>query len=100
VGRIKRLVGEGRADEARALYEGTMVPAMQTVFRGFDGMLATANESMELRQQAADMALGTLIQRQRTAMEHLDKLVQINQEVAARKLPLPTAKPTSSRPSA
>jgi methyl-accepting chemotaxis protein len=82
VGRIKRLVGEGRADEARALYQGTMVPAMQTVFRGFDGMLATANESMELRQQAADMALGTLIQRQRTAMEHLDKLVQINQEVA------------------
>jgi len=86
VSRIKRLVSEGRSEEARALYEGTMVPAMQTVFSGFDGMLATANESMELRQQAADLALGTLIQRQRAAMEHLDKLVQINQEVAAQEV--------------
>jgi methyl-accepting chemotaxis protein len=86
VGRIKRLVGEGRTDEARTLYNSAMMPAMQTVFRGFDGMLATANESMELRQQAADLALGTLTQRMRTAIEHLDKLVEINQEVAAQEV--------------
>jgi len=82
VGKIKQMVGEGKLDEARALYERQMVPAMQDVFTHFDAMLKTVNDSMALVEQAQAHLFGSLTEKQRAAIELLDKLVQLNRDEA------------------
>jgi methyl-accepting chemotaxis protein len=81
-GRIKRLATEGKAAEAQALYQQTMVPAMLDVFKQFEVMLAAANESMAIREKAEAQALGPVMQKQRTAIELLEKVVQSNRDAA------------------
>ncbi len=81
-GRIKRLATEGKVAEAQALYQQTMVPAMLDVFKQFEVMLATANESKAIREKAEAQALGPVMQKQRTAIEMLDKVVQSNRDAA------------------
>ncbi len=81
-GRIKRLVADGKISEAQALYRDTMTPAMQEVFKQFAGMLATANDAMAIREAAAAHALGPVMQKQRAAIELLEKVAQINRDAA------------------
>ena len=86
VGRIKRLMNEGRVDEARATYRNTMMPAMQAVFGGFDTMLTISEQSRQLQDQVVAQALGPILERQRAAMELLDRLAQLNQEASAQEV--------------
>jgi methyl-accepting chemotaxis protein len=81
-GRIKRLVADGKTSEAQALYHDTMTPAMQEVFKQFAGMLATANEAMAIREAAETQALGPVMQKQRAAIDLLEKVAQVNRDAA------------------
>jgi len=82
VGRIKKLVQEGKPEEGQAVFRRDMIPAMQTVFKQFDEMLALANEAAAVKKEANDLALGEATRKQREAIALLDKLVEINREVA------------------
>ncbi|RJP74695.1 MAG: methyl-accepting chemotaxis protein [Desulfobacteraceae bacterium] len=83
VSAIKRAVTSGKTEEARALYQREMIPNMEAVFGTFDKMLAVANTSLNLMNQAQEQMLGPVVQTQRTAMGFLEQLVQINRDVAA-----------------
>jgi methyl-accepting chemotaxis protein len=82
VGHIKRQVADGKSAEAQTIFQTSMVPAMNEVFKQFDGMLTTARESMEIREKAEAQALGPVLQKQRAAIELLDKVVDSNGEAA------------------
>ncbi len=82
VGKIKRLAADGKTEEAQALYQREMVPAMQDVFKHFDAMLAVAKNSLGLETQAKDLALGPATVKMLAAIDLLNKLVQIHRDVA------------------
>ena len=82
VGKIKRLVNEGQADEAQTVYRSAMVPSMEEVFKQFDAMLTMANEANAVMAAAQEHMLGPVTQTQRAANELLDKIVQINRDLA------------------
>ncbi|MBI5897107.1 MAG: methyl-accepting chemotaxis protein [Desulfobacterales bacterium] len=81
-GRIKRLVADGKSAEAQSLFQTGMVAAMHEVFKQFDTMLATARESMEISEKAEAQAMGPVMQRQRAAIELLEKVVHSNRQAA------------------
>ncbi|OGP69541.1 MAG: hypothetical protein A2Y80_00950, partial [Deltaproteobacteria bacterium RBG_13_58_19] len=83
VGKIKKLVGAANKGEAQATYERDMIPAMQEVFKHFDAMLKVANGSQAHFDQMQELILGPVMQKQREAIGLLDKIIQINQGVAA-----------------
>jgi methyl-accepting chemotaxis protein len=83
VRKIKELLGGGNREEAQATYERQMVPAMQEVFQHFDAMRKIADDSIEQFNQAQNLVLGPVRQRQLAVMELLDKIIQINSDVAA-----------------
>ncbi|MEW6198814.1 MAG: methyl-accepting chemotaxis protein [Planctomycetota bacterium] len=82
VGKIKRLVSEGKRDEAEAVYQSEMVSSMQEVFKQFEGMLTLANEANATVAAAQEQVLGPVTVTQRAAGELLDKIVQINRDLA------------------
>ncbi|MEJ5360313.1 MAG: MCP four helix bundle domain-containing protein, partial [Desulfobacterales bacterium] len=82
VGRVKKLVQEGKPEEGQAVYRREMVPAMQAVFKQFEAMLSVAEEAAATKKEADDLALGEATRKQREAIALLDKLVEINREVA------------------
>ena len=84
VGKIKRLAADGKTEEAQAMYPREMVPAMQDVFKRFDGMLAVAKNSLGLETQAKDLALGSATVKMLAAIDFLNKLVQVHRDVAVR----------------
>ena len=83
IGRIKGLTAEGKSEEAQALYQSEMVPAMQNVFKHFNEMLRVANLSLVLEQNAKDLALGNATSTMLTAIDLLNKLVLIDRDLAA-----------------
>jgi methyl-accepting chemotaxis protein len=84
VGKIKRLAADGKTEEAQAMYPREMVPAMQDVFKHFDAMLAVAKNSLGLEIQAKDLALGPATAKMLSAIDLLNKLVQIHRDVAVK----------------
>jgi methyl-accepting chemotaxis protein len=84
VGKIKLLAADGKTEEAQGMYQREMVPAMQDVFKRFDGMLAVAKNSLGLETQAKDLALGSATAKMLTAIDLLNKLVQIHRDVAVK----------------
>ncbi len=83
VGRIKLFSAEGKLEESQAVFRRDMLPAMQEVFKHFSEMLAVVNEGSGLLKEAEELALGPVTQKQRVAIGLLEKLVQINRDVAA-----------------
>lgn len=81
VRKIKQLAGAGNVLEAQVIYERDMVPAMQDVFKHFETMLKISNDSVVLFNQAKDLLLGPATEKQRAAIDLLDKLVHTNSEV-------------------
>ena len=82
VGKIKRLVAEGKIEEGQAAYQREMMPAMQEVFKHFDAMIAVGKDPKVLEAQAREMALGALAVKAREANESLDKIVQLHNRAA------------------
>ncbi|MCU0600622.1 MAG: methyl-accepting chemotaxis protein [Desulfobacterales bacterium] len=82
VGKIKKMVAEGRTEEAVDIYRKEMVPNMNVVFVRFDRMTGLANDALTTLNTAQEQLLGPVTQAQRTTIELLDKLVQLNRDVA------------------
>lgn len=86
VGRIRQAVNQGRQTQADSLYQQEMIPAMEEVFSGFTAMLAIANHSAQLLEQASAQLLGPLTERQEAALDILDQLVSLNMDMAGQTL--------------
>ncbi|NLX24065.1 MAG: hypothetical protein GXY55_20640 [Phycisphaerae bacterium] len=82
VGKIKDLVAEGKRDEAQRVYQSEMVTQMDEVLKGFDGMLAMANDSLTTMAKAQEFLLGPAANAQLAAFGLLDQTVQANRDAA------------------
>ena len=81
---IKQLNSEGRHDEAVALYQKDMTHLMQeNIFMHLKTMLFIAKDSITLVNQGKELLLGVSKERQDTALTLLEKIVHLNQGVAA-----------------
>jgi len=81
VGKIKRLVADGKKEEAEALYRSDMIAAMAEVFKKFEGLVAIANDASSTLAAAQDQMFGPVTTTARAANELLDKIVQFNQDM-------------------
>ena len=82
VGKIKHLVADGKTEEAEAVYQNEMAPAINESFKRFDAVLAVANDSAHTLAGAQEQMLGPVAVTARAAAELLDKIVQINRDLA------------------
>lgn len=82
VGTIKRLVAEGKKEEAQTVYGKEMTAHMAAVFKQFDGMLAISNDSLGTLTAGQELLLGPITQLQRSAIELLDKVIQMKRDGA------------------
>ncbi|MBK9129045.1 MAG: MCP four helix bundle domain-containing protein [Phycisphaerales bacterium] len=82
VAKIKRQADDGELEQAQAAYRQETVPAMEEVFKQFGDMLAIANDSAAIMQEARQQLLGPVAQAYLATDELLDKLVQINRNIA------------------
>ncbi len=83
VKKIKEAHGQGKTHEVETLYTAEMIPAMGEVFKHFETMIRIIDEGGALSEQAKAQMLGPMTTSMRTALGHLDKIVEINQEAAA-----------------
>ncbi|HAA02438.1 MAG TPA: hypothetical protein DCE18_03595, partial [Syntrophobacteraceae bacterium] len=83
VHKIKRLVQEGKLAEAQGVYDKEMEPAETKAFGTFDAMRRVADDATGLRKHADELLFGSLTAKQRAMSDLLQKLVQINRDVAA-----------------
>jgi methyl-accepting chemotaxis protein len=82
VRKIKRLVQEGKVAEAIEVKK-EMGTAEEKTFAAFLAMIKVADDSIALHNQAQELLLGPVIQKQRAAIELLHKLVKINRDSAS-----------------
>jgi methyl-accepting chemotaxis protein len=82
VKKIKQFISAGNKGDAQAAYESQMIPAMHEVFQHFDAMLKVATDSRANFEKMQKLIFGPVTQRQLEAMGLLDKIVQINRDVA------------------
>ena len=82
VGAIKKAVLAGNREEAQALYERQMVPAMREVFTHFEAILKVIDQSAHQFQQLQEHLLGPVTDKARNATALLEKLVDLNRELA------------------
>ncbi len=83
LGKIKQVVNEGKLDEAQGLYASALVPVMQEVFKHFEAMLKTANDSEVEFNKAEEQLFGPVADKQRVAIDLLDQIVQLDRNDAA-----------------
>ncbi len=83
---IKILHGQGNSNGAQQLYAMEMVPAMTQVFQHFNDMTEVVEQAIAVEIEAEEILLGSLTQKQNTAIGLLDKIVEINQDVAVREV--------------
>ncbi len=82
VRRTKELVRLGKRDEAYALYRDQMVPSAQQTFTALAAVREQADQAVTLLQGAEQQLLGPVTDRMREAQGHLNRIIEINNEVA------------------
>ena len=83
VHKIKRLIQEGKAADAQEAYDKEMDPAAEKVFVAFDALRKVADEAISVHDQAEELLLSAVAEKQRVATGLLGKLVGINHDVAS-----------------
>jgi len=86
VKQIRQVHGQGNSDGAQKLYAMEMLPAMQEVFTHFDTMAQIIDQGISLSEQAKTQMMGPVTDTMRTVMPMLNRLVEINQTVAAQEV--------------
>jgi methyl-accepting chemotaxis protein len=81
--KIKQVHSQGNSAGAQRLYNMEMLPAMGEVFEHFKTMLQIIDQGITLANQGKAQLLGPVTDRQRTAVDLLERIVKINQDVAA-----------------
>ena len=79
----KELAAKGDKDGALKLIHGDMEKSAEKTFEGFSEMLAAATKATELREKMNYQLMTVCYASQKKAIALLDKLVEINEKVAA-----------------
>jgi len=80
---IKKLMSEGKREEAVALYQKDMIHLMQeNIFMYLKTMLYVAKDSITLAEQGKELLLGASRQHQESALTLLERIVHLNQNFA------------------
>ncbi len=82
VQQVKQIHSQGNTAGARSLYQMEMLPAMQEVFRHFDTMLQIIEQGVVIADQGKKQLMGPVAEQQTAALDLLEKIVTINQDVA------------------
>jgi methyl-accepting chemotaxis protein len=83
VKKIKALREQNNTYEMKAVFTDEMEPAMHEVFEHFQEMIRIVDQAVTLSEQAKAQMMGPVTDAMRTAMPLLERVVEINQEVAA-----------------
>ncbi len=82
VKQIKQLAADGDSQEALKTYERELAPAAKAVFDHLATMTAVADVSAAIQLEAREQLVGPIVKAHRAANELLDRIVQINQDIA------------------
>ena len=84
VARIKQLVAAGKPGEAGEAYDKEMSPALEHVFEHFEGMRGILAEAIKRDDRMTQEVDGPARETFQAAIAVLDRLVQVNRDLAAR----------------
>ncbi len=79
---IKALLAQGQTDQAATIYSNRLLPSEEALFELFYQGIGYAEEVNQLRDEMNELVLGVLYDEARDAMELLDELIHINEEIA------------------
>ncbi len=82
VAKIKTQIEEGDSAAAETTFDREMAPAAEKVFAGLDTLLEISNKAEALYNQANQQAMVTAFEKQKAALQYLDKIIEINLNVA------------------
>ena len=82
VSQIREAMQAGNRAQAQRIFEDVMRPAARGVFDSFYQLITMAEEANALRDQMTEMVLGVMYQEAHEAMDILDRLTAINDEIA------------------
>ncbi|MHB0946550.1 MAG: methyl-accepting chemotaxis protein [Sedimentisphaerales bacterium] len=83
VAKAKQLAREGKTDELKALYESEIKPGAEATNKSLEALRQMANDAYARLNKAKDQLLTHVETKQLAANGLLDKLVQINRDVAS-----------------
>ncbi len=86
VKKIRELARAGDTDGARRILDGEMAPAAQQTFKYFDELLASSGQARALYERLNEIAAKDIPPIEEAAEESLEKIVHINDVVAAAEL--------------
>ncbi|MCW7755014.1 methyl-accepting chemotaxis protein [Desulfobotulus sp. H1] len=81
---IRRAMEEGDREKALGILNGDMRPAAEQVFDYFFVFLDEAFQVQEMQNELTRMLVGEILPLQERALVHLDRVVQINRDIATR----------------
>ena len=81
--KIKDLMKKNLPQEARSVVKNEMEPAALKVFEGFEVMLIEAGKAEEIYDRMNHQAMVACVEKQQVALNLLDKIITINENVAA-----------------
>ncbi|MFZ5949489.1 MAG: methyl-accepting chemotaxis protein [Candidatus Rifleibacteriota bacterium] len=82
VKKVRSFLNNGDKDGAYRVYENQTKPSAQKVFAAFANLLEVANQIEVFHDEAAAIAFGAGMEKQRAALESLEKVVKINTDLA------------------
>ncbi|TWI74028.1 methyl-accepting chemotaxis protein [Desulfobotulus alkaliphilus] len=82
--KIRKSMEEGDRDGALRIFNGEMQPAAESVFEIFFVFLDEAFQVQEMQDGMTRMLVEEILPLQERAMAHLDRVVEINREIATR----------------
>jgi methyl-accepting chemotaxis protein len=86
VKKVKSLREQNNIYEMKNIFADEMKPAMQGVFGHFEKMLQIVDQGSALSDRAKAQMLGPVTETMRTAISLLDRLVEINHDVASQEV--------------
>ena len=82
IGKAKKAWEEGKSEEAKRIVQEELFPSMEKVFKEFHVLLALAIENEGTYKEMQDQLVVKARESQRQGMELLDKIVEVNSQVA------------------
>ncbi|MFW5882335.1 MAG: methyl-accepting chemotaxis protein [Planctomycetota bacterium] len=79
---VRQHVAGGASEQAHAVVDEQMRPAMRTVFEKFDAMADVAEHAINLRDEASRLALVDARAKQEEALGYLHQIIALNREHA------------------
>jgi len=81
-GTIRRSLEQGQREEAQSQFTESMHPAAVQVFAGFNTLISEAERASGLQTQITTLSMGQITALQEEGLGHLERVVEINNEIA------------------